>query len=293
MLKVNYHKIRTQKNSEFNNAFISDIHYDSRFCPILEKNIITNIKKVNPDYICITGDIINGIYVFDSVDVEKNLVSFLTKLSEIAKLFIILGSHDLEIVSSPSNNFGKYLKKWKSILKNKKNIYLLDNEKYEDDLINIIGVTLPFEYYHKLPYENVNIIVDELNNKKYQIENKQKYNLLLIHSPRRIITNKSLKKIRILQDIDLVLCGHMHGGVIPKFINKIPTTVGLVSPQKTLFPKYTRGKCSKTINGHKINLIITGGITKLASKYIKFFNFLYDHEIEYIEIGKNDGKIYN
>ena len=43
-----------------------------------------------------------------------------------------------------------------------------------------------------------------------------KYNILLSHSPIDICNEEYLKD----SNIDLVLCGHMHGGVLPNFLRK-------------------------------------------------------------------------
>ena len=56
--------------------------------------------------------------------------------------------------------------------------------------------------------------------------------------------------------MNLVLCGHLHGGVV-----RLPGIGGIISPQLTLFPKYSgehsrRGESdiivSKGLGGHSI-----------------------------------------
>ena len=63
-----------------------------------------------------------------------------------------------------------------------------------------------------------------------------------------------------LKNIDLVLCGHMHGGLVPRFLRKIFKNSGLINPSKKLFPKNVYGKIIK----QKSSIIITSGITVVS-----------------------------
>lgn len=291
MLKINKHKFNTQKNKQIKIMFLSDIHYSKEFNIELQNNIITNIKKINPNYICITGDLLDNAQVLDNNDQTMKFLIFLKSLSKITNVFIVFGNHDLENVKNPSNNFDKYIKKWKELLKGLKNVYLLDNEKYSDDNVNIIGINLPPSYYHDYPNENVDIVIKEINKQNYTLDNK--YNILLIHSPRRILTKKAINNIDILKNIDLILSGHMHDGVVPKFLKKFPTSIGFISPHKKLFPKYARGLTKKKIDNNICNLLVTGGVTKISPAlpwYFQKLKCLYNNEIEYIEISGNNEK---
>lgn len=283
MLKINKHKINSRNLERLNLAHISDIHYTKDFDLNLQKNIIRNMKEFGPDYICITGDIIDYSSILDDKEISKNLLIFLESLSSISKVFIVLGSHDLE---SKNKEFNSYMKKWKELLKGEENIYLLDNEKYSDFRVNIIGITLPYNYYNNKPYENPRILNLELN--KYTLDDK--YSILLIHSPRRIFTKEVINN-ELLMHLDLVLSGHMHNGLMPKFLNKLPGSRGLISPSKSFFPKYARGTITKKINNHECKLIITGGILKVTPHmpfYTKMLKGMYNSEIELIEIRKKD-----
>ena len=287
MLKLNIHNFTIEKNVNIKIMHLSDIHYSNLFDPKLEKNIIESVNKNKPDYIFITGDIIDKYDYLDDKVNQMKIKKFLVNLSLIAKLFLIFGSHDLENVGNPKDEFDKSLKKWKNMMKEYKNIYLLDDNYYQDEFINVYGLTLPFSYYHILPNENVDIVSDKLNNLP-NFDN-DKYNILLIHSPRRILNNKCLDKIK---SIDLILSGHMHDGIVPKIIKKLPTTIGIISPHKTLFPKYARGKKIKKIDNHEIALFITGGVTKISPalpNYMKWFSRFYDNEIEIINIRSKNG----
>ena len=274
MLKVNRHKLKSIKCDKLKIVHISDLHYTSKFDLNLFKKIIQNTKELRPDYIFITGDIVDYASVLNDKEISKNLLIFLESLSYISKVFISLGNHDLDSSNDTS--------KWKELLKNEENIYLLDNEIYSDFKVNIVGVTLPHNYYYGKPIENPRIITNELS--KYTLDNK--YNILLIHSPRKVFS-KDVTNTKLLGSFDLILSGHMHNGLIPKFLTKFPSSTGLVSPSRSLFPKYARGKVTKKINNHECTLIISGGVLQISPNmpsYVKLFKSMYNSEIGLIEI---------
>ena len=53
---------------------------------------------------------------------------------------------------------------------------------------------------------------------------------------------------------DLVLCGHMHGGLI-----RLPFVGGMLSPERRFFPRYDKGLYQKK----NTKMYVSGGIGKL------------------------------
>lgn len=289
MLKVNNYSITSKKVNNITMAFLSDIHYYENFDIKLEEELIKQVKQMLPNYIFITGDIIDKASYLDMEFNRDKLLNFMKSLSSITKVFLILGGHDLE--DAKEIDYTKYKKIWHQLFDNKYNIYLLDNSIYTDDNINVIGITLEYEYYRTKPYENVNLIIEELNKNKYKVSNK-KYNILLLHSPRRIITSKAVNSIPLLSSIDLILCGHMHDGVLPKFLKWLPTSIGLISPHKTLFPKYARGMIHKKTSNFDIFLLVSSGVTKISNstpQFVKKLKWGYDNDIECIKVSDKNG----
>ena len=233
-------------------VLISDIHYSNKKDINKLNYILDNIKKLKPNYICIPGDIIDESNIED----EKDFIRWLKKLSKISKVIISIGNHEFYI-NKHKNIFGLnkvFLEKISSI----ENVYLLDNKNIVIDNINFIGITLPLEYYGEKNIESVNKYLNKI--KLY----KKYYNILLCHSTLNICNSKILKD----KNIDLILCGHMHGGIVPNFMRKIFKNRGFISPNKKLFPKITYGylKIGNT------NIIISSGIKVIPYRLIdKFF----------------------
>lgn len=284
-------KINIQKDIIYNNKIvkditiihISDIHFNSK----TKEKKINKIKKeiINnkPDYIVITGD------TLDSPKETKNehiniLLKFLKELAENHKILISLGNHD--IFNKEDYIFFKELNQIN-------NIYMLDNNSYKDDFIYISGFTLPTNYYYTLEgYEDEEVLIEHLNKYKSLINNLPKdiLKVSLIHSPIKLPEEKV---INTLHEYDLLLSGHTHNGLVPKFLSKIlKKNQGLVAPRNQLFPKIARGKIEINHLNKLITIIISGGITKLGEKsagILSKLNFIFNIDINKITITNKKG----
>ena len=254
---------------------------------LMKDKIINNIKDEKINYICIPGDLIDGTNILDEKNNEKIVINFIKRLSKISKVIISVGNHDISRLRS--NSFDT---KWKpernevyfEKLKKLNNVYLLDNEIYTDNDISFIGFTPSFKYY-KEKDEDRELLIQELNDKMIKI-NKNNYNILLCHSPIHMLDKNVLEKAKLMKDIDLILSGHMHNGMVPPIIEKIwKGNCGIITPNKKLYPKakVARGIIKK----ENKTLIISGGITKLsysAPTIFHPFNDFFPMNIELINI---------
>ena len=122
--------------------------------------------------------------------------------------------------------------------------------KNKDSYINVYGLTLPFSCYKYLFDKDKNIdLEDNFLGKNLGDINSNEYNILLAHSP---FYFKEYEK----WGADLVLAGHVHGGII-----RLPYVGGLLSPNRHFFPEYDLGKyeinnstmiVSKGLGGSKV-----------------------------------------
>ena len=245
---------------------ISDMHYYSKKDIKRLNDVLDNIKKINPDYICIPGDTLDRANVLDF----DLLIEWLEKLSNICKVIITLGNHEFYV----NKRKGIYKLNNKNIdtIKKINNLYLLSNENIMLDGINFIGLVLPIEHYQ---FNNENEEEFKTYIKNIKTNNKY-YNVLLCHSPVNISKKEILSKI----NIDLVLCGHMHGGVVPRFLRFLFRTKGLISPQKKLFPKNVYGN----IKLRNKNVIITSGIKVLSESHFPLLSNVFSSEIVEINL---------
>lgn len=235
---------------EFNNFKIlqlSDFHSEG-YRDTTEK-LIYKVKNINPDIIVMTGDMVS--WDMNNIQEAKRLIK---SLSEVYPIYYINGNHEhlAEILrQSRYVFFNKFMEELGvTIIKNN---YV---EIYKDDKsINLYGINIPLDgetglYVNKLQLEK-NYVEKTLSK-----PSEEKFNILLAHTP---IFIKQYSK----WGADLVLSGHMHGGIV-----RIPfTNIGLLSPERSIFPRYVAGK-------FKVNnsiMIVNRGIGTSSFK-LRIFN---------------------
>ena len=267
------YKIKNKKNINVRIAHISDIHFSHEYKIKRLKMIKQKIQKMKPDYICITGDLVD---IYDVIyDTNFNeFTTWLKEISEIAKTIISIGNHEyikLTETGCTKTNDISWLKKLQT-----ERLIVLDNEIYNDNNITFIGYNPDFDYYYK-DKENNPHTHNKYITKLIKKANKE-YTILLLHTPMLLVNKDNYKKIENFKNIDLVLSGHTHGGLIPSFI---PGNFGIVSPHRKLFPKKVRGKIKLETN----NIIISSGVMKLSRKSkLTYLNDIYGTNINEINI---------
>lgn len=227
----------------YNIVQISDLH--SKLFGKDNQKLIQKIKLLSPDIVVVTGDLIDG---------ENNnynvALDFMEEISKLYKVYYIIGNHEQKALIK------KYKKEYKEYFNrlHQMNFVNLDNKKVEilkgNKSINLYGLTVPYSCYKYL-FDNkntTNIEKDFLIEKLGYIDKKQ-FNILLSHNPSYFDEYEKW-------GADLILCGHVHGGII-----RIPFIGGLLSPDRKFFPKYDLGEyindnstmiVSKGLGGSKI-----------------------------------------
>lgn len=226
-LEVTHYRVKSKRlPKSFNGTkfvVIADLHNNI----FSKKNevLIKEIDKVNPEFIIIAGDLIIGKR-------HDNFYVALDLLKELAKKYPIyygFGNHEQRVIPE-----GKYYNKsWKSYLTSLKElgVHLLDNESIiitkNDDKIFIHGISIDLNFFAKgnIPKMEENYLENLIGKL-----DKECYNIVIAHNP---VYFNEYKKI----NSDLVLSGHMHGGIV-----RLPLIGGLISPQYELFPKYDAGQ---------------------------------------------------
>lgn len=269
--KVNYNvKAKVDKKI----VLISDLHYYNKDDLVKLNKVLEEIKFINPDFICIPGDFIDEAKVHD-MDL---FLEYLKRLTKISKVVMSIGNHDVIVHESGKHSYeinNNFFAKIKKI----RNLYFLDNQVKDIDGICFIGINLEFNYYYNSMSNKKDFI--EYFNKIKNIDSK-KYNVLLCHSPVTVTEDEIVKTLN--NKINLVLCGHMHGGLTPRWLQKILKDRILINPTKNrLFVKYGYGYFKRK----KINYIITSGITKLSHlSNLSIFDKLFSPEVVTINLTK-------
>ena len=132
-------------------AVISDIHFSRLVKNLKLRAIKQQFELARPDYIFITGDLVDTLECVDSLSERERFLSFLknlTAISSVRKMIVSLGNHDF--YRTPEDKKGWHIVRDKEFLKSLRqvpNLVLLDDEVYQDDDIFCFGYTQKKSYY--------------------------------------------------------------------------------------------------------------------------------------------------
>ena len=209
-LKVKEYKVINSKIIEEYHGLkivhLSDFHYGSTILEKQLENIVNKVNELNPDIVVLTGDLIDNRLMYNQDEIINQLKKIEAKLGKYA----ISGNHDL-----PIEDYNYIIKEsgFKSLDDTYELIYNNSNQP-----IIISGISTNYE-----DSSNIGIKTEQFD--KY-ISNltaddiKPIYSILLIHEPDFI---DSLN----LNNYDLILAGHSHGGQVRlPLIGKIITPYG-------------------------------------------------------------------
>lgn len=240
--KISNYEFKTPKiKRDMTFVVLSDLHE----CTHGKDNetLLGAIRRINPDFVAIAGDMVDAEARGNCEDVMK----MLNRLAGEYPIYFGLGNHERFLLND-NGKLPEQKARFKEALEGSP-ILLLRNETYrfKDENINIVGLDLPLWYYRKTYLELLDVNSLEVFIGK---ADPSAFNILLAHDPDHFAAYAKW-------GADLVLSGHVHGGIIGLKDNK-----GLISPKIRLFPKYCAGKyiqdrsvmlVSRGLGNHTIN----------------------------------------
>lgn len=224
---------------------ITDMH--SKKFPFNDMQLLYKIKKISPNIIVMTGDMIN------TTDTDfEHFISLSKRLAKQYPVYYIIGNHEQALKKND-------LVELKTRLADA-GVFILDNRHvklmYNGASINLYGLWFNLRYYRDINDEQAkDYIVSEKQMKKIlgQVKHDE-VNILLAHNP-------VFFEAYAQWGADLTLSGHMHGGMI-----RIPFYGGVLSPEKEYFPQYDAGIFRKG----KQEMIVSRGLGEYAG--FRYFN---------------------
>lgn len=201
--------------------------------------LLSLVSEQKPDIIVLTGDFINRSRTAGAQ--SEKLRPFLRSLSETAPCFFVSGNHDWASGELPA--FAELLEDC--------GVDYLRNEyillEHDGDSIVLAGAEDPNGWADMpKPPEFIESI---------RQENPDKFLILLGHRDNWLDRFPNL-------DVDLIFCGHGHGGVV-----RLPLIGGVFGTECNLFPKYDGGVFS---NGN-YDLVVSRGLGN-ANPIPRFLN---------------------
>ena len=221
----------------FRFAVMSDMHSN------LNKLDLSNLKDIiaekKPDAILIAGDMINKIPREDISQVS----GFIVELAGIYPVFYALGNHEYRMKLEPYV-YGDKFEIYSEYLSEAGVCFLQDETVYleKDDVqIALSGIEIDSVFYRKkCPVMGDGLIAHHLGTVDSSV-----YNILIAHHPEYFDNYAKW-------GADLVLSGHVHGGII-----RLPNGQGLVSTTLKFLPKYDSGMYTM---GEESVMLLTRGL---------------------------------
>lgn len=222
--KEDKHIITTKyqyKNKNIPRAFdgyrivqVSDYH--NAFFGRSASNLLRAIKKASPDVIFITGDVIDRRTPF-----LKRSKTFIEKVTNIQDAYYVTGNHEADYTEF--HKLYEIIGNSDVVNVTKKAVEL----EYKGEKINLTGVNDVWFFGDE---ENVMTYRNFSKEIRKNVSNlPHNFTILLAHRP-------ELLSIYSKNAVDLVFCGHAHGGQI-----RLPIVKGLYAPHQGINPKYTEG----------------------------------------------------
>lgn len=222
--KVTHYDIVSEKlnnlKEERKIIFLTDLHNNS-YGKDNEK-LLHTVRSQNPDLILVGGDMLVG----KAETPTRVAEDFVRQLAGICPVYYANGNHEQRMKIYPEK-FGTKYQEYKATVE-EAGVPFLENEHIDlmldDCRLQITGLEIPREGYKKFRKTFVSLEQIEERIGKADVS---KYQILLAHNP--IYTDTYLE-----WGADLVLSGHLHGGIV-----RIPGLGGVITPQFRLFPKYS------------------------------------------------------
>lgn len=249
--KITHYQIYSSKLKGWKDKkiiLLSDLHN----CNYGEKNdkLLKAVREQNPDLILIAGDMLVG-----KAGVPTEVASdFVTALTNICEVYYANGNHE-QRMKTYTDTYGTVYEEYRECLVNA-GVHYLENAMEEIEVdgcqMNIYGLEIPCQSYKK--FRKVSL-EDSCMEECLGKSDKERYNILIAHNP--IFMENYLK-----WGADLIVSGHLHGGVA-----RIPGFRGVITPQGGLFPKYS-GELTKEGDSY---VVVSKGIGIHTIK-IRFLN---------------------
>lgn len=220
---VKYRIYSEKIKEEHRFVVLSDLHNKSYG----EKNqkLLKSIDELKPEGILIAGDILTakpGKRYDVALDLLKNLAMKYP-------VYYGMGNHETRLFLYPEK-YGDMGERYEADLKKIRVDFIRNESKECKDNIRITGLDMDRKYYQR--FKKMAMEPEYLKEALGETLGEE-YEILLAHNP-------DYFEEYAAWGADLVLSGHVHGGMM-----RLPILGGVISPAYKLFPKYDGGMFKK------------------------------------------------
>ena len=220
---IREYTIKTDKlDKEYTFALLADLH--NRKFGRENAGLLEALAKVNPDAVLTAGDMLTA----KPGKSYQTALSFMKRLAVKYPVYYGLGNHEYRM-KLYREDYGNAFEDYTGALTDA-GIQVLDNTCETTEDFTVTGVTIDRRYYKRFQ--------KTVMEQKYLTDTlgapcKDKYHILLAHNPEYFEEYADW-------GADLVVSGHVHGGIM-----RLPLLGGVISPKLVLFPKYDGGRFQK------------------------------------------------
>lgn len=228
--------------------FLTDLH--NNCYGRQNEKLIGAVREQHPDLILIGGDMLVGLKGAPTKVAE----GFVREIAKICPIYYANGNHEFRLKIDPEI-YGETYARYKSTLEGL-GVHFLENAHadllWDECSVQIHGLEIPRECYKKFGKRE---LTPEEVAERIGAADPSKYQILLVHNP---------MYMNIYQNwgADLILSGHLHGGVV-----RIPGLGGVITPQFRMFPKHSG---ELTVDGDT-SIVVSKGLGTHTIK-IRFLN---------------------
>ena len=218
---IKYYHIKDEKiHGSHKYVFVSDLHnkqYGKNNARLIEE-----IEKIQPEAVLIGGDILTA-KPGQSIDLAVN---FVKQLSQMFRVYYANGNHEYRIGIYPET-YGDMHERYSQAISETKAIRLVNESVFFPEAnMKVSGLDISRKYYSRFKKKEMK---STYISKRLGEKDVDTYQILLAHNPEHMDAYAAY-------GADLVLSGHIHGGVAD-----LPYIGGVISPSFRFFPKYDGG----------------------------------------------------
>ena len=201
-------------------VLLSDLH--NKVYGTKNDKVIEAIRRINPDFIVLAGDLVTSQLREDMTPG----IELLRTLRQDYRIYYGLGNHESKMRQRPDQFGDKYDRLIRAV--SGKNVSVLKNEAVflPEYNLKITGLDLDLNYFAHFKVQKMK--PGYLQETLPECE-KEKCNILITHNPDYFAEYAQW-------GADLVLSGHVHGGIM-----RLPLLGGVIAPSYKIFPEYDGG----------------------------------------------------
>lgn len=209
-----------ERGSKIRMVFLSDLH--GKEYGRENRRLLEQVEREEPDCILVGGDMLTRT----QPETDRTAAALMRRLAAVAPVYAANGNHEQKMKENRRQYQDRY-ERYRDALMGA-GVHLLENETclFQKGSFQaaLTGLEIPLSCYSHFGREKLQ--TEEIKRRIGEPEGEE-YHILLAHNPACMDAYWDW-------GADLVLSGHLHGGVV-----RLPLAGGVITPQMQLFPRYS------------------------------------------------------